>query len=331
MRNDRQFSALDVDGDPLAAVRQQELPQTVAPVIDEYDDIVGDRDQFLWQWLYHLFPSVRLSCVDDDREWQARNAKLFATMFATVADDVAEQHADRATFHELAAIPFDHRSPDPDRDAVDGDVVRFLTDLWNRFTALYDEGPRAAEFVELLQFDLRQALQAIEYSYLVNQYPGLVSERELWRYDAHNMLIFVYADIDLANASSFDSSELSPLRQVCDRTQRMARIGNWLSTWKRELAEGDYSSGVVAHALENGVISSDQVEAIRRESNDATVESVADAIIESGAEGYFLDRWETEYEEAKQFASSIESVDIDAYLEGFETVFDYHMASEGYK
>lgn len=331
MRNERQFSALDVDGDPLAAVRQQELPQTVVPLIDAYDDIVGDRDRFLWQWLYHLFPSVRLSCVDDDRGWRTRNAKLIATMFATVADDVAEQHADRATFHELAAIPFDHRRPDPDRATVDGDVVRFLTDLWDRFSALYDEGPRAAEFAELLQFDLQQALQAIEYSYLVNQHPDLVSERELWRYDAHNMLIFVYADIDLANASAFDSSELSLLREVCDRTQRMARIGNWLSTWKRELAEGDFSSGVVVHALENGIVSPEQVRALRRDSSDTAVDSVAQAITDSGVEGYFLDRWETEYEEAKRFESSIESVDIGAYLEGFETVFDYHMASEGHK
>lgn len=331
MRNEHQSSARDVDSDPLGAVRQQELPQSVIPLIDTYDDIVGDRDRFLWRWLYHLFPSVRLSCVDTDRGQRVRTAKLVATMFATVADDVAEQHGDRATFHELAAIPFDHRRPDPDRSGVDGDVVRFLTDLWEQFSVIYGDSPRAEEFAELLQFDLEQALQAIEYSYLANEHPTLVSERELWRYDTHNMLIFVYADIDLANASSFDAGELSLLRRVIDRTQRMARIGNWLSTWKRELAEGDYCSGVVVHALENDVVSLDQIQAIRRDSDDAAVDSVVDAIVESGVEGHFLERWQTEYEEAKRFESAIESVDIDAYLEGFETVFDYHMASEGYK
>ncbi|WP_226006870.1 terpene synthase family protein [Natrinema salinisoli] len=331
MQNEVQVPLLEDDDAQLAAVRQQGLPETVVPLIDTYEEIVGDRDRFLWRWLYHLFPSFRLSCVDADRGRMVRDTKLIATMYIVVADDVAERHADRATFDELAAIPFDGRRPDPDRSAVDGDVVRFLTDLWDRFEAAYDAGPRAAEFADLLRFDLRQALQAIEYSYLANRHPSLVSEQELWRYDARNMLMFVYADIDLANASSFDSSELSSLRQVIDRTERMARIGNWLSTWKRELDEGDWCSGVVVHALESGIISQDQLQSIRQQPTDASIDSVVDAISDSGVEDYFLDRWRTEYEDASRFEPDIESVDIDAYLEGFETILRYHMASEGKK
>jgi hypothetical protein len=145
------------------------------------------------------------------------------------------------------------------------------------------------------------------------------------------MLMFVYADIDLANASSFDSSELSLLRQVTDRTQRMARIGNWLSTWKRELGEGDWCSGVVVHALESDIVSQKQLQAIRNQPTDATIDPVVDAIGDSGIEDYFLNRWQAEYEDASRFEPDIESVDIDAYLEGFETILRYHVASEGKK
>lgn len=331
MRNELQVPLLDDDDVQLAAVRQQELPETVVPLIDTYEDIVGDRDRFLWRWLYHLFPSFRLSCVDADQNRMVRDAKLIATIYIVVADDVAERHADRATFEELAAIPFDGRRSDPDRSAVDGEVVRFLTDLWDRFEAAYGAGPRADEFEDLLQFDLRQALQAIEYSYLANRHPNLVSEQELWRYDSRNMLMFVYADIDLANASSFDSSELSLLRQVIDRTERMARIGNWISTWKRELGEGDWCSGVVVHALESDIISREQLQPIRQQPTDATIDPLVDAISDSGVEDYFLDRWRTEYEDASRFEHDIESVDIGVYLEGFETILRYHMASEGKK
>ncbi|QLG48258.2 terpene synthase family protein [Natrinema halophilum] len=300
-------------------------------MIDSYDDIAGDRDRFLWQWLYHLFPTVRLSCVHEERTRPVRDAKLVATIFAVVADDVAEQHADRATFDELTAIPFDHRRANPDRDDVDGDVVRFLTDVWERFSTLYDSGPRSKEFRELLQFDLQEVFQAIKYSYLANAYPGLVSERELWRYDVYNMLIFVYADIDLSNAPTFDSSELSVLRQVCDRTQRMARIGNWISTWKRELAEGDCSSGVVVYAMENDIVSHETIQLIRENPTEAPIRSVVESIRHSNVVEHFLKCWRGEYERAMQFESEIQSVDIGAYLEGFEQILDYHISSEGLK
>lgn len=327
---DQRF-ATDIDDATLTTVREQDLPESVLPLLDVYDDVLGDRDRFLWQWLYHLFPTFSLSCLDDARARDVRNAKLIASIFVTVADDVAERHGDRATFDELTSIPFDHRRPDPERRDVDGDVVRFLTDVWDEFSALYDAGPRSREFAELLQFDLQQTLQAIEYSYLANRYPGLVSERELWTYDAHNMLVFPLAGIDLSNAPSFDSSELSSLRQVLDRTQRMARIGNWISTWKRELAEGDCSSGVVVHALENDIVSPEQVQAVRRNPTDATVDPVVEAITDAGVEEYFLDRWEAEYETVGRYEPEIESVDVGAYLEGFETVLSYHVASEGEK
>ncbi|WP_254523833.1 hypothetical protein [Natrinema caseinilyticum] len=331
MRNKFEVSTRDADTTPLAAVRQQDLPDTVLPLIESYDEIAADRDRFLWQWLYHLFPTFRFSCVQDERGRTVRDAKLVATIFAVVADDVAEQHADRATFDELTAIPFDHRRSNPDRDDVDGDVIRFLSDVWEQFTALYDSGPRSAEFEDLLLFDLKQVFQAVEYSYLANDYPGLVSERELWRYDAYNMLIFVYADIDLANAPSFDSSELSLLRQVCDRTQRMARIGNWISTWKRELAEGDCSSGVVVHALENDIVSHETIRTIRRNRTDAVVRPVIESIEESDVVDRFLQCWRAEYEKAMQFESAIDSIDVGTYLDGFERILDYHISSEGHK
>ncbi|WP_254764653.1 hypothetical protein [Natrinema marinum] len=331
MLNEFRPLSFEDDGDPVQAVRRQELPDTVLPLIDSYDETAADRDRFLWRWLYHLFPSVRLSCVDDGRARAVRNAKLVATIFAVVADDVAEQHGDRATFDELTKIPFDDRRSDPSRRDVDGETVRFLTAVWDEFEALYESGPRSAEFAELFRFDLRRVFRAVEYSYLVNDNPALVSERELWAHDVHNMMLFVYADIDLANAPSFDARELSLLRRICDRTQRMARIGNWVSTWKRELAEGDCSSGVVVHALENGIVSPDRIREIRREPTEEAVASVVDTIDESGVEDHFLERWNAEYEHASEFVPEIDSVDLEAYLEGFERLLRYHLASEGFK
>lgn len=317
---------LAVETDPVADARHQSLPDSLSSLIETYEDVVADRERESWRWLYRVFPEFRLSCVDDDRARQVRAAKLLSTTFVTVADDVAERHGDRATFDELASVPFDHQHADPAHPDADGDIVQFGIDVWERFRELYDESPRANEFADLLAFDVRQVLDAIEYSYLANQSPELVSEQELWTYDAYNMMVFVHADADLANASGFDAGELSVLRQVLDRTQRMARIGNWIATWKRELVEGDYSSGVVVRALETDVVSNTTLQDLRPNAASEPIESVVQQIENSTVEAYFLDRWHVEYADAARFEEQFESVDLETYLDGFETILRSHIA-----
>ncbi|WP_458189305.1 hypothetical protein [Haladaptatus sp. NG-WS-4] len=39
------------------------LPESVAELADEYDDVAGERDRYLWQSIYSLFPSFTLSSV----------------------------------------------------------------------------------------------------------------------------------------------------------------------------------------------------------------------------------------------------------------------------
>ncbi|MEY7850723.1 hypothetical protein AB7C87_16155 [Natrarchaeobius sp. A-rgal3] len=323
------LSALESDPDPISNVREQTFPAGVETHVERYERIVGDRDRELWQWLYRVFPGITLSAVDSEGVRRVRNAKLLASIYITVVDDVAERYGDRATFEELAKVPFERRRPNPDHPNVDGDRVRFAIDLWDGFRTVYEGLPRADEFADLLQFDLEQSLSAIEYSYLLNRYPTLGTERELWAYDVHNMLVFVYADLDLAAAPSFDECELAPLRRLCWRTQRMARISNWISSWKRELGERDYSSGVVTRALETGIVSSEDIARIEREPTAATVEPVVRAIEESGVEASLLERWRSEYREAKRFDDDLSSLDVDAYLDGFETILRSHVARRG--
>ncbi|ELZ02412.1 terpene synthase family protein [Natrialba asiatica] len=324
--DDHEFPTLDIETDPIDVARQSP-PDSLSELLERYDDVVADRDRTQWDWLYNAFPAFRLSCVDTERARQVRVAKLLSTLFITVADDVAERHGDRETFAELANVPFDHQHADPSHPDVDGEIVRFGIDVWSCFRGLYDDSPRAHEFSEQLRFDVRQVLAAIEYSALANHSPELVSEHELWRYDAYNMMVFVHADTDLANAPAFDVQELSALRQALDRTQRMARIGNWLATWKRELGEGDYSSGVVVRAVETNVISAARLRGFQSPPVSDAVEEVVRAIENSTVEDYFLDCWRVEYADAARFGESIESVDLAAYLDGFETILRSHIAT----
>lgn len=316
---------------PLDQVRAHELPEQTLPLVEAYDDVVGDRDRFLWKWAHHLFPEFALSCVAPEHAAGARDAKLLGLLFVSVLDDVAEKHHDWATFDEAAKLPFDHRTANADRGGVDREVLAFASDVWSRFSAHLEAGPRADELADVVQYDLKQVVNAMEYSYLANQNLDAITVSEVEAYDSHNMLLFGFADVDLTRSPSFDRAELSTLRRVVERAQRMVRIGNWVTTWEREVAEGDFTSGIVAHALEEGVVSADELRACRADGGDHRVAATVRRIHEHDVEDVFLRQWSRELDAAREFESACESVDVGSYLDGIETVMEYHLATRGLK
>ncbi|AHG04255.1 hypothetical protein HALDL1_12120 [Halobacterium sp. DL1] len=316
---------------PLEQIQNHQLPEQTLPLVEAYDTVVGDRDQFLWKWAHHLFPEFTLSCVAPEHRERAQNTKLLGLMFVSVLDDVAEKQQDWATFDEAAKLPFDHRVVDYDRDGVDTDVLAFASDVWDEFSAGLRAGPRAAEFDDVVRFDLRQVVTAMEYSYLANQHLDAITESELQTYDAHNMMLYGFADVDLTLSPSFDRSDLSALRRVLERAQRMVRIGNWVTTWEREVAEGDFTSGIVAHALESGIVSADQLAASREDGGEHEVAEIRRTIHEHDVEDLFLRQWSEELAAAREFEGAFDSVDVGSYLDGIETVMEYHLMTRGLK
>lgn len=322
-----EFSDAAEPGDVLETLANHELPESTLSLIDAYDDTLGDRDPTFWRWLHNLFPAFTLSSVDSSYADDVQTAKLIASIFVTVLDDIAEKHDDRLTFEEAAKVPFDHQHPDLGRDGVDEQVVGYVDDLWVHFRQV-EKGPREGDYCELLMFDIRQVICAIEYSYLANNNLNVLGTYDLWEHEVHNMAVHIYADLDLMASPTFDLAELSRLRAVVTHAERIARICNWITTWERELHEGDCSSGVVAYALNEGIVSVDELEAIRRDPREEDVHRLIREIHDQEVESIFEHRLEEEFESAKKWGQEITTVDIDSYLEGFQHVQKYHAASK---
>lgn len=299
--------------------------------VDEYESTIGDREEFLWKWAYHLFPKITLSSVPPAHVEQLRNAKLLGLMFVSVLDDTAEKHGDKATFEEAAKIPFHHQPVNYERTGIDRRVVEFANDLWDAVAPTLTNAPRSAEFEEMIRFDLKQTINAMDYSFVANDNLDFMTGSELRTYDAHNMMLFAFADIDLVHSAEFDRAELSQLRRVITRAQRMVRIGNWITTWERELSEGDFTSGIVAYALENRIVTTDELRTLRSKPDEVAVEQISDRIRKHAIEEEFLRQWQDELTAAREFEDEIDSVDVVAYLDGVESVMDYHLASRGLK
>lgn len=317
------------DDSLLEQINQTTLPGNVEELVGEYDETVGIRDPFLWKWLYYMFPEIRLSCVPDAFDQTVRDGKLLASMYVVLVDDVAEVEADEPTFQEISKVPFPDQVPDISRSGVDSEVVELATRIWECVETVVRTGPRSDSFRDLLIFDVHQTISAIWHSYLVNQHLELASIEESLFHDSSNMMLFPYVDLDLIYSWNYDESDLATLRRVVRRAQQMARLGNWITTWERELKVGDLSSGVIVYALENDVVSREQLLCVRNEGEER--DAVEQRIHEADIEELFLRRWFECHREIRAYESSVRTVDVDSFLDGLETVLLGHLASRGFK
>ena len=311
--------------DPMAAVEAVSLPPVVSEFSDLYDERVGDRNEFLWKWIHSLFPSFELSCVDSAEVADLRTEKTLLTIYVTVIDDLLECHGDEATFAEARLIPFDPARVDLDRDDVDGEVLGYLADLWIELEGRLREAPHYDEYADLFQYDLRQTINSVAYGEMMAENPAAANRTGYFRYASHNMCMFPYADVDLMHSPGFDEADLGALRATLWDVQELARIGNDITTWEREVDEADYSSGIVALAIEAGVVAPADLR------GDVDSEAVLAAIRGAEIEETFTQNWIDQFRETLECAADTTTVDLRKLVVGMRTVFRYHLESRGQK
>jgi len=302
-------------------IRSTELPPVVTDILSEYQHRIGHRSDFLWQWLYDVFPRYRLSSVPDRHHGAVREQKLLLTIYYTLLDDLADVHGDRTTFIAARLLPFGVTPSSDEWTGVDDDYLSLAERAWTATRERLESAPRADEFWSLFTFDLQQPLTAMHYGCLVREYPQVLTETDTDVYDQHNMAQFSYADIDIMHSPAFEQSDLGGVREVVWAAQRLARISNWVATWERELAEGDPTSAVVVRALRDGVVSLSDVTDPERDA-DHLVERIRD----HGIEQAFLDEWDRLYDHLRQSSYDIASVDAAAYVTGMVEMRDLYLA-----
>lgn len=326
------LAAMAADGDLGTEVRERvrthRLPGEVAAYADRYESVVGIRDRFLWKWFHHLSPSFRLSAVDDGAADAVRRHKTLLTVYATLLDDLLEAWGDRETFERAAALPFTTGPVPVEGAAVDEEYLALTRDVWAELEAAVDAAPYGDSWAALFRFDLRQVINSIRYAYVVTSTGHVANMTEAYVYGSHNMVVFPYADLDLMHAPAFDRAELPQLRRLLWYAQQMARIGNWVSTWERELGEFDYSSGVVIRALERDVVTREDLLAAR--DDPALMTDVREAIAGAGIEDELLGEWVNRYSYLHD-AVELSSVSVEEYLDGMETVLRFQLGARGAK
>lgn len=304
-------------------IADKRFSDELAPWIAAYETI-GQRGGYIWKWCLHGVELITLSSVTENLRADACDTKVLAGLFNVLVDDVADQRGNGDLLNVLRKmvhcgdVSFDAFAAD---DRRYGELTRRVwQEIWRRAKRY----PCYDRYAGLLEFDLAQLFNTVHYSHLVNSNPYILNVVEHDDYSPQGMGLLSFAMIDLMCSPRFIAGELGKLREAMWHAQWMARIGNLITTWHREVADRDYSSGVFAHAVARHDLTIDQLVAGDRDQITAAIEH-------GGHEAYFLRRWKKHRAHVQRSLDEVRSVDLRAMVRGLERLLRTELVSRGQK
>lgn len=300
-------------------------PEELIPWIDRYRT-VASRGEFLWSWVLRGLELTTLSCVAPGARTSVVVAKTLSVMVDVLLDDLADEGDDSAALERalaLCSVREPRRAP-RDTTPPDGPYLGYVAEVWTETMSRLRAMPRFDAFADILEFDYAQLFNTMRYAALLRRSPEARCLLENELHQPANMHIVLNATIDLMASPRFDVAELGLAREVFVRVERMGRIGNEISTWERELATGDYSSGIFSYALREGIITPAQ---LRLGDGD----SLRRTLVAHNVEDYFLRRWRTLRAEVAAFATRLTTIDVRTLVGGFDELLELDLASRGRK
>lgn len=320
---DGRWSPTDVQSeqDEIQAIAFSPL---LAERVAQYSQL-GTRGDYLWKWCVYGLRAILLPSVSMELREHVTDTKMLAVMYGVLLDDVADQWQDQQFLDHLMKATLGQSSRDfRDLGLGRAAYAQFTCTVWDEFQQRVAGYSRYAEFRDQLDYDNRQIVNTMWYSHLVNADIHLLNIEEHDVYSPHNMQMMSFATIDVMCSPEFDHREIGNLRGAMWHAQSMGRIGNLVSTWERELKDGDYSSGVFAILAERYP---HLIQDMLLEKTDA----IHAVLTQGGVDNLFLDKWDRHRTAFQARLSSIQSVDLAPVLRGLDQLLRMEIGSRGRK
>ncbi len=248
-------------------------------------------------------------------------------MFIVLLDDVADRKNSKKLLDEILKIPLDKEYVFLEKlNKRQKRYFRGTLLLWKYLKRRIRKFPDYKFYKEIFEYDLRQVINAMRYSHLVNRNHQIFNKVECWQFMPYNMVAFIYSGIDLMCSNKITKmEEIGKIREMIFYSQRMARIGNWISTWEREVYEKDFSNVIIVHAIDSKNIS---VEDLKKGNEEKIIEKVKN----SDAEKEIFKKWENYYWEIEKIKRKTQNVNLlDEFLLSLEKLIIFHLSSRNYK
>ncbi len=307
----------------IALMREVQLPENLREWIKKYEK-VGSRGDFIWKWTYVKAQGVTLTSVPLKNRKDLLIPKVLTIIINVLADDIADKKKDETFlrnteelfFSDKEIACFAHLAPEHLQ------YLKTFDETKEAFWSEIKKYPRYENFRKLLLYDYRQFFNALSYSCLVNKNVNFMNFLEHKIYLSHNMQMMILTTIDLMASPSFKEEEVGLLREISWLAQRMGRIGNSITTFRREIQELDFSSDVFAYLASSGLIKRQE---LRKLNAEDVLEGEKKALTELFAE------WEQNYHAIKAYEDRVSSFEVKELLTGLKSLMEGHLISETLK
>lgn len=304
------------------AIQKTELPPELQKWVKEYEK-VGERNEFFWKFIYRLNQIIQPFKIPKKYRGSNIEIRFLIGMFIILLDDLADRVQSGELLSNLSKIPFDQDYKRLSRlNKKERKYLKFTEKLWNYIKKTIKKYPRYKEFKNIFNYDIKQAVNAMNYACLVNRNPYLINKTEFWLYSPHTLQGMIDCSLDLMCLPKFNIKELSKVREVFWRAQKMARIVNCLSTWKRELNEKDLTSGVLAQAISSGLLNIENL-------NKNKI-NIINKISRSNIERKLLEEWHQCHNEIRYISEKTKSINSVNFLSQLKDLSLMYLITENY-
>ena len=306
-------------------VQNVKLPPELQKWVKEYKK-VGGRPEFIWKWLYGINKTWIYSSVQTKHSSSLIKVKTLYNMFIVLLDDIAETKGKEKLLNELLKIPFKQGSIEVTRlNQEEKRYLGFTQKVWRYIEKTVKRFPHYKEVKDFFNYDTAQFINAVKYAYLVYKYPYFVNSTECWLYIPHSMQILIDFDLDLMCHAKLNFEDLGRARKTVLCLQEMGRIGNWLTTWEREVKEDDFTSVVIPYALEDGIIT---FKSLLSKNKNKSIEKIKNSPIES----FLLKKeWENRYKALNKLSKKSKLINTKEILKRGKHLIFMHLMSRGWK
>ncbi|MBI1871631.1 MAG: PilZ domain-containing protein [Chlamydiae bacterium] len=308
-------------GDIVQDVDSTKLPYFLHGLIKSVETIC-ERPSYVWKWCYQAMVRTTLPCISQEWKGLSSNTKLLGFLLSILTDDLADGIGNKKLLHRiLGSLFLNQPLKMGSLRGKEKATAQILNKIWVLLNDNFQQMPRFFEFSPLLLFDFQQLASSLSYAEIVNEYRYPINYQEAFLYQGYNINVVIDVMIDLMCSLDFDVSEVGKLRNIAWKAQAMCRIANWITTWEREVYKGDWTSGVVAKALDDKVLTYQEL-----------LKSNADIVIgkirTSATEASLMYEWFCHWTSIKDISRSICSVNMSSYLSGLETFLQMYWASK---
>lgn len=262
------------------------------------------RTLYFWQWIKYAF-ELTTHCITEERD-EIIHLKMKTAIFFYALDDICDELKDEKLLKSIIS----------EVENKTGNYSNLLLKLWDDLQIAYQNTPNYNK----VKSELNIAYQAIFNSFFWIQKSGniLTTKIDLDVYlekVSPTNCVYLAAIIELLFDS--DLTNVKIVKEVALETQKMAQIGNWISTWQREVKQGDYSSGILIYLINNKYI-----EQIDLNKND----NVIDLVKKFDGEKYLMKQWNMLYDQI--FLKNLQELE-GAHLKSFKVILFMQLNAVG--